>query len=102
RALGVSFYAAIRDNLAGVDARLAPDLAGFDLAGFLRALSPAQYIAARHTIGMADALTDSAVSEQPRGGAHDELPATLEQVIAVYGNRYFKLKLGGDVDADVE
>ena len=29
-------------------------------------------------------------------------PETLEEVIATYGNRYFKLKVGGDVDADLE
>ena len=98
RALGVSFYAAVRGNVPGVDARLASDLAGFDLAGFLRGLAPAPRIAARHTVGMADALTDSDLNERPA----DHLPATLEQVIAVYGNRYFKLKLGGNVDADVE
>ena len=29
------------------------------------------------------------------------MPETLEQVIAAYGNRYFKLKLGGNPDADL-
>ena len=32
----------------------------------------------------------------------DGLPETLEEVVARYGHRYFKLKVGGDVAADVE
>ena len=32
----------------------------------------------------------------------DGLPETLEEVIARYGHRWFKLKVGGDVRADVE
>ena len=32
----------------------------------------------------------------------DGLPETLEEVIARYGHRWFKLKVGGDAKADVE
>jgi hypothetical protein len=98
RALGIAFHAAVRDNVPGIDARLSPDLGSFDLGGFLRGLSPLRSVAARHTVGMVDALTSDDDSAHPA----DDLPATLDQVIAVYGNRYFKLKLGGDVDADVK
>jgi hypothetical protein len=30
------------------------------------------------------------------------LPETLEEVVAVYGQHHFKLKVGGDVDADID
>jgi hypothetical protein len=98
RALGVSFSAAIRANLPGINTSLTSDLAGFDVDGFLAALKASPAIAARHTIGMLDPLVagDAAV----RVG--DGLPETLEEVIAAYGNRYFKLKLGGDPHLDVE
>ena len=33
---------------------------------------------------------------------NDGLPETLEEVIARYGHRWFKLKVGGDAKADVE
>ena len=48
RVLGVSFYAAMRANLAGIGARRA-EFAGFDWARLLDRLEPAATIAARHT-----------------------------------------------------
>src|SRR5271166_1307480 len=98
RALGVSFPAAIRGNLPGVNTELTADLKGFDIDRFLASLTSRTAIAARHTVGMLDALVcgDACVR------ADDVLPETLEDVIAAYGNRYFKLKLGGDARADVE
>lgn len=97
RALGVSFNVAIRDNAAGIDESLTADLAGFDLGRFLRRLEPCARVAARHTVGMLDPIDVGDVGD----GVGDGLPETLEQVIAAYGNRYFKLKLGGNPDADV-
>ena len=97
RALGISFYAAARANLPGVDVSLTADLAGFDVARFLAALRPAASIAARHTVGMVDPIT--AADQNERVG--DGLPETLEEVVARYGHRYFKLKVGGDVAADI-
>jgi hypothetical protein len=96
-ALGVSFSAAIRANAPGIDTSLTPDLTGFDLGRFLGALGFATRIAARHTVGMLDPIETTGIG----GGVGDGLPETLEQVIAAYGNRYFKLKLGGDPDVDV-
>lgn len=96
RALGVSFYAAMRANLAGLGARRA-EFAGFDWQAFLATLAPRPTIEARHTVGLVDAIT-AAELHHP---VNDGLPETLEQVVAHYGHRYFKLKVGGQVDADV-
>lgn len=100
RARGVSFYDAVRRNLIGVDSawlrRRAPDLSGFDVPAFLASLSPAPAIAARHTVGLLDAIAGHP------GQVGDGLPESLEEVIARYGNTYFKLKVGGDIDADIE
>jgi hypothetical protein len=103
RAHGVSFERAVVTGLAGLGedpetvAALAPDLAGFDLAGFLGALRMAPSIAARHTVGLVDAIT----ADDPGEPVDDGLPRTLEEVVARYGHRWFKLKVGGDPAADV-
>jgi hypothetical protein len=96
RARGISFYEAMRVNLAGIgDAH--PTFAGLDLDRFLAALKPAQQIHARHTVGLVDAITSADQAER----VGDGLPETLEEVVHVYGHRYFKLKVGGKVDADL-
>ena len=86
RALGVSFYQAVRKNLIGLE--LSP--------WFLESLEPRTQIAARHTVGLVDPIA----STERR--IDDGLPETLEEVIARYGHRWFKLKVGGDARADVE
>jgi len=92
RALGVSFYEAVRTNLPRIS------FSGLDMNLFLAGLEPASQIAARHTVGLVDPIT-SLDNKTPVG---DGLPETLEEVIARYGHRWFKLKVGGDVKADVE
>lgn len=91
---GLPVAQAVRANRLGIDARTAPDLAGFDLDGFLAARPMPQVIAARHTVGLGDVLDGP-------GALNDGLPDTLESVIARYGHNWFKLKLGGDPVADV-
>jgi hypothetical protein len=96
RAQGLSFYAAVQGNLPGIGERHAA-FAGFDWPGFLAGLQPAASIAARHTVGMVDAIT-AADLQHP---VADGLPETLEQVVAHYGHRHFKLKVGGRIDDDL-
>jgi len=86
RGLAISFYDAIRHNVAGLALP----------AQFLESLRPASRIAARHTVGLVDPIT----SVEQR--VNDGLPETLEEVVARYGHRWFKLKVGGDAGADVE
>ena len=86
RALGISFYEAVRKNVIGLDLA----------AQFLADLQPRPEIAARHTVGLVDPITSS------ENRVNDGLPETLEEVIARYGHRWFKLKVGGDIKADVE
>jgi L-alanine-DL-glutamate epimerase-like enolase superfamily enzyme len=99
RVCGTSFYDAVRVNLPGIaPALVLPEFAGYDMDAFLGALEPAAFIAARHTVGLVDALT----AADARGAVGDGLPETLEQVVAAYGQRYFKLKVGGKVAEDIE
>jgi hypothetical protein len=68
-----------------------------DWSRFLAGLTPAAAIDARHTVGLVDAITASDLAH-PVG---DGLPETLEQVVAHYGHRYFKLKVCGRVEDDL-
>jgi len=94
-----SFYAAMHANLAGIAPHaIAPELAGFDFERFLAGRSPAATIDVRHTVGLVDPITRADQTER----IGDGLPETLEEVISAYGNRYFKLKVGGEAEADIE
>jgi hypothetical protein len=101
RALGASFSEAVRADAIGLAAHataLAPELDGFDVGGWLASLRPVASIEARHTVGLVDRI----VASDPGTPVGDGLPETLEEVVARYGHRWFKLKVGGDVAADVE
>ncbi len=96
RHAGTDFYSAMRANLAGIGPAL-PSFAGIDFDRFLAGLTPAASIAARHTVGMVDAITAADLTER----VNDGLPETFEEVVAFYGHRHFKLKVGGNLDADI-
>lgn len=98
---GLSFSEGMRANLAGMGAHaVVPDLQGFDLDAFLAALRPLQRLEVRHTVGLLDPIVAADQTAGERVG--DGLPETLEEVVAAYGNRYFKLKLSGRGDEDME
>jgi len=97
RQQGVSFYAAIQRNLAGIgNAR--PEFEGLEFEHFLPALKPADSIEVRHTVGLVDAITAADLKER----VGDGLPETFEEVVQHYGHRYYKLKVGGQIGADIE
>jgi hypothetical protein len=97
-ATNLDFATAVRRNALGLTAQLAPDLATAPLDAFLGGLQPKPDIAARHTVGLVDPLT-AADAHPP---VRDDLPVTLDQAIARYGHRHFKLKLSGDVARNLE
>jgi hypothetical protein len=102
RATGVGFAQAMQANLAGmaVPSDLTPDLLGFDMAAMLRGLSPQAFIHVRHTVGLLDPITGSDQAAGTR--VNDGLPETLSEVIAAYGCSYFKIKVSGQIDADLD
>lgn len=95
---GVDVAEAVRRNLPGITAHATPDLYDADVDAWLATRRLPERIAVRHTVGMADAITTAEVA----GRRGDGLPESLEEAIAAYGHRHFKLKVGGDLAADVD
>jgi hypothetical protein len=99
KAKGVSYWTGMRANVGGMAPHaIVPDLAGFDFSAMLAGLDPLRRIHARHTVGLVDPITAADQAER----VDDGLPETLEEVAATYRHRYWKLKVGGNVQADVE
>jgi L-alanine-DL-glutamate epimerase-like enolase superfamily enzyme len=85
RGARVNFFDGMAQNIAGIDARLTPDLGDDDIARFLASRERRRRVAIRHTVGLDDAV-------EGKGGVAD----AKENASA----RYFKLKLRGDPGAD--
>ena len=101
RALGVSFDRALRANMVGLaPSDIAPELDAFDFGHLFEGQGPASRIAVRHTVGLADPILSSDLATDAR--VNDGLPESLEEVVAFYGNRYFKLKISGDAAVDLD
>jgi len=76
---------------------LGAGLLGDPWSGSLK-LHQANSVWLRHTVGLADRLTDA----ETLTAQEDGLPNSLTQAIDAYGLKYFKLKVGGHLDADIE
>jgi hypothetical protein len=85
RGMGTDFFAGMVGNIAGIDARLSPDLANRDIVQFLGGRRRLQRVAIRHTVGLDDTVEGAGGVADPRENS---------------GARYFKLKLNGDPEAD--
>ena len=85
RALGMNFFDGMAQNVAGLDARLSPDLRDDDITQFLSQRRRLERVAIRHTVGLDDQV-------EGEGGVADARENS--------GARYFKLKLNGDPEAD--
>jgi hypothetical protein len=72
-------------------------LLGDPWSGSLK-LHTANAVWLRHTVGLADRLTDA----EPLTAEEDGLPNSLTQAIEAYGLKYFKLKVGGNLETDIE
>ncbi|WP_201838228.1 enolase C-terminal domain-like protein [Microvirga zambiensis] len=86
KALKFPFQDGLRRNVFGIDARLTPDLDEGRIQAFLAGIRPVGEVRLRHTIGMLDAL---------------EGEGSLAEEIAHARLQMFKIKIGGDVEADI-
>jgi hypothetical protein len=98
---GRSFADMIANNLPGIHATsLTLDITDGELAPFLAGLRCGESIDVRHTVGLVDPLTASDRPATER--VNDGLPETLEEVVSYYRGRHYKLKVSGDIKADLE
>ncbi|QOZ35670.1 hypothetical protein [Bradyrhizobium sp. CCBAU 53421] len=81
RAAGINFFDGMAGNVAGIDARLTPDIDEAAIARFLSSRRRLDRVAVRHTVGMDDKVEGEGGVADPNENA---------------GARYFKLKLNGD------
>ena len=106
---GVNFAAAVRDNTLGIRLsefdRIWPRSGGFQpprLADSephdLLPPTPRRSVIARHTVGLADPLTDADIAPAER--LEDGLPQSLVACIQRYELRHFKVKVAGDLEQD--
>lgn len=86
KALKLGFPEGLRRNVFDVDARLTLDLSEERIQSFLAGIQPVGDVLLRHTVGLLDSLDGA-------GGLEDE--------IRLANLRLFKIKIGGDVDADI-
>jgi len=101
RATGQSFATMIASNVPGIrTTALTPDIEEAEVDPFLAKLKPGKTIEVRHTVGLVDPLTASDRPASER--VNDGLPETLEEVVSYYRGRYYKLKVGGDIKADLD
>jgi hypothetical protein len=96
---GVPAHEFIRSGALGVNwGDIHPGLDDHTEKDFLPA-APLGSVQVRHTIGLADPIL---ISDIPAGERlHDGLPQALEECIPAYGLHYFKVKAGGNLDADL-
>jgi len=85
RGANTNFFDGMVANIAGMDARMSPDLGNDDITRFLAECRRAGRVAVRHTVGLDDGIEGA-------GGVAD----VNENSAA----RYFKLKLAGNPEAD--
>ncbi|MCI0746734.1 MAG: hypothetical protein L0Y58_15135 [Verrucomicrobia subdivision 3 bacterium] len=95
----VTFAQAVQGGLFKIDlGELRPELRGRTPADFLPK-TPLSKVIARHTIGLADALTDDEIPPTER--LNDGLPQSLEASVRRYGLKHFKVKVNGQLANDL-
>lgn len=95
----LSFWDGMRGNIGGMAPHpAAADLGGFEFGAMLGGLVPLTRLHARHTVGLLDPITGADLATR----RDDGLPETLEDVLAVRRHRYWKLKVSGDLRADLD
>lgn len=107
RALNITFGQALRENRLGLDLpRLYRQHVGNPAAQIppldpseLLCKPPPRQVLSRHTIGLADPLTDADIADADR--VTDGLPQSFESCIRTYGLSRFKVKLFGKLDTDL-
>lgn len=93
------FIAAKLGRLGFKPAAIHPEVKGFSWEDALPRYPRAEF-SIRHTVGGLDPISRDDLPEDKR--VNDGLPETLEEYIKEDGIRYFKVKVSGNVDADLK
>ena len=100
RLQGVSMFEALKTQLLDPDfALLDPSLKGIKFRSLLPA-QPRTNFFIRHTVGLSDPLLDSDISKDER--INDGEPESLEEYAQRDGLRYFKVKISGEPQRDLD
>ena len=100
RSRQVTLAKALHENLFHLDlGHFHAALKGTKPSDFLPA-APHSEVYLRHTLGLADPLTEADRVDDPR--VDDGLPVSFQSCIETYGLRYFKLKIQGKIEQDFE
>ena len=97
---GRSIFQMVKERRIGLDpGAVHPELKNLDLAAVLPERPQTRFFI-RHTVGGSDPLTPE---DQPEGErVNDGLPETLAEYIRRDGLRFFKVKVSGNVERDLE
>jgi hypothetical protein len=100
RATGKTFAQMLRENVFRINLEeIHPTLRGKEPSDLLPK-APLSKVLVRHTVGLADPLTDADIAPNER--LNDGLPQSLDACIRAYGLRHFKIKVNGDLPQDTE
>lgn len=100
RALGLGYHTLLKTNTLGVDlGQLHPELRGIEPSQCI-APQPLDRLSIRHTVGLADPIRSADIL--PGDRLNDGLPQSLEEYLQVQQLSYFKIKVNGVLEADLE
>ncbi|MAZ04554.1 MAG: mandelate racemase [Sneathiella sp.] len=99
RRTGQTFDQMVRENSLGIDpAALLPEVSYNDVLGALPK-QPLEQIALRHTVGLVDPIS---AADKEADVPNDGFPVTLEEYLAVDKVDYLKVKVGGQIEEDID
>lgn len=97
-AVDMPFFAGAQQDIFGLSQHAESGLTGDMVENTLATIQPAWTMRLRHTVGFdAPLMADDLTATPPVDG-----PVTLQDVIGATGTTAFKIKLKGDVDADIK
>lgn len=97
RAERLPFFEMVRDGKLGIDpGAVHPELKDFDVQKILPLRQRSRFFI-RHTVGLADPISERDLEKRIGDGE----PETLQEYVKRDGLRFFKVKISGDIEADL-
>ncbi len=97
--VGASYFELLKANLLGLElGAIHPELQGVEPSQVIGA-APLAQLHVRHTVGLSDPIVPSDIAPEER--LDDGLPQSLADCVECQGLTYFKIKVNGDLEADL-